>query len=71
MDCMYAYVCVYVCVYVCIAKVIQVHGTKKIGIYSARPIEAGEEITYDYKFPLEEDKILCLCKSSKCRKYLN
>ena len=31
----------------------------------------GEELTYDYKFPIEEDKIVCLCGMSKCRKYLN
>jgi hypothetical protein len=55
----------------CIAKVIQVQGAKKIGIYSARTIEAGEEITYDYKFPVEEEKIKCLCKSAKCRGSLN
>jgi hypothetical protein len=28
-------------------------------------------LTYDYKFPKEDVKIECLCKSSKCRKYLN
>ena len=31
----------------------------------------GEEITYDYKFPIEEDKIICLCGSSQCRGTLN
>jgi SET domain-containing protein len=51
--------------------VITVEGAKKIVIYSKRDIEAGEEITYDYKFPLEEDKIPCLCGSNKCRGTLN
>jgi SET domain-containing protein len=30
-------------------------------IYANRDIKEGEEITYDYKFPLEDDKIPCLC----------
>mmetsp|Transcript_37127 Transcript_37127/g.58448 ORF Transcript_37127/g.58448 Transcript_37127/m.58448 type:complete len:446 (-) Transcript_37127:76-1413(-) len=55
----------------CSAKVITVQGAKKICIYSARVIEAGEEVTYDYKFAEEENKIKCLCKSPKCRGTLN
>ena len=31
----------------------------------------GEELTYDYKFPFEEEKIKCNCGSSKCRGSLN
>ena len=34
-------------------------------------IKKGEELTYDYKFPIEEVKIPCTCGSKKCRKYLN
>ncbi|KAI8815355.1 hypothetical protein BJ742DRAFT_670747 [Cladochytrium replicatum] len=45
----------------CSAKVITVDGQKKIVIYAKRDILEGEEITYDYKFPLEENKIPCLC----------
>ena len=44
---------------------------KKIVIYSKQPIAFGEEITYDYKFPLEDEKIRCLCGAKSCRKYLN
>jgi len=55
----------------CYAKVITVEGQKKIVIYSKRDIKEEEEITYDYKFPIEEDKIPCLCGSSKCRGTLN
>jgi histone-lysine N-methyltransferase SETD1 len=36
-------------------------GEKRIVIYAKRDIEVGEEITYDYKFPLEDQKIICLC----------
>jgi histone-lysine N-methyltransferase SETD1 len=55
----------------CYAKVITVEGHKKIVIYSKQPIGVDEEITYDYKFPLEDEKIPCLCKAPQCRGYLN
>ena len=34
-------------------------------------IDVNEEITYDYKFPLEEEKIQCLCGAINCRGFLN
>ena len=41
----------------CYAKVIKIDGESKIVIYSKQPIAIGEEITYDYKFPIEDEKI--------------
>eukprot|EP00116_Pleurobrachia_bachei_P004107 sb/3464369/ len=57
----------------CYARVISVGTKKKIVIYSKRDIAQGEEITYDYKFAIEEEanKIRCLCQSALCRGYLN
>ncbi|XP_071945453.1 uncharacterized protein [Antedon mediterranea] len=55
----------------CYAKIINVDSHKKIVIYSKRQINKGDEITYDYKFPIEEEKIPCLCNSSQCRGTLN
>jgi len=55
----------------CYAKVILVEGAKKIVIYSRRHIKVNEEITYDYKFPLEDEKIPCLCGAAACRGSLN
>ncbi|KII66453.1 Histone-lysine N-methyltransferase SETD1 [Thelohanellus kitauei] len=55
----------------CHAKVITVENNKKVVIYSKRDIAAGEEITYDYKFPFEENKIECHCGAPNCRRYLN
>ncbi|KAK7303872.1 hypothetical protein RJT34_14790 [Clitoria ternatea] len=55
----------------CYTKVISVEGQKKIFIYAKRHIATGEEITYNYKFPLEEKKIPCNCGSRKCRGSLN
>ncbi|XP_037076815.1 histone-lysine N-methyltransferase SETD1-like [Pollicipes pollicipes] len=55
----------------CYAKIVSLEGQKKIVIYSKQPIGVNEEITYDYKFPYEEDKIPCLCGTVQCRGYLN
>ncbi|XP_064651585.1 uncharacterized protein LOC135502566 [Lineus longissimus] len=55
----------------CYSKVIQVEGKKHIVIFAMRAIQRGEELTYDYKFPIEDVKIPCTCGSRKCRRYLN
>eukprot|EP00250_Pteridium_aquilinum_P011073 c19823_g1_i2 orf=371-4102(+) len=55
----------------CFTRIITVEGLKKICIYSKRHVRAGEELTYDYKFPREEQKIPCNCCSLKCRGSLN
>jgi len=55
----------------CYAKVITIQGEKKIVIYSKEAIAVNEEITYDYKFPIEEKKIICLCGTPQCRGTLN
>ncbi|KAJ3018190.1 Histone-lysine N-methyltransferase setd1a [Thoreauomyces humboldtii] len=55
----------------CSAKIITVAGRRRIVIYANRDIQAGEEITYDYQFPLEEEKIPCLCGAAACRGTLN
>ncbi|XP_028401347.1 histone-lysine N-methyltransferase 2A-like [Dendronephthya gigantea] len=55
----------------CFSRVITVEGQKKIIIFAAKHLKRGEELTYDYKFPLEDEKIPCSCGSKKCRKYMN
>uniref|UniRef100_A0A671RMS5 Histone-lysine N-methyltransferase SETD1B-A-like n=1 Tax=Sinocyclocheilus anshuiensis TaxID=1608454 RepID=A0A671RMS5_9TELE len=55
----------------CYAKIITVEAQKKIVIYSRQPIDVNEEITYDYKFPIEDEKIPCLCGAENCRGTLN
>ncbi|XP_031566509.1 histone-lysine N-methyltransferase 2A-like [Actinia tenebrosa] len=55
----------------CYSKIATVDGQKKILIFAARSISRGEELTYDYKFPVEDEKLPCLCNSKRCRKYLN
>jgi histone-lysine N-methyltransferase SETD1 len=36
-------------------------------------VPCEQEITYDYKFPIEPDhmKIPCMCGSARCRGFLN
>ncbi|KAF8774197.1 Histone-lysine N-methyltransferase 2A like protein [Argiope bruennichi] len=55
----------------CFSKVITIDGKKHIVIFALRRIIKGEELTYDYKFPFEDEKIPCHCNSRRCRKYLN
>ncbi|CAL5399245.1 unnamed protein product [Camellia sinensis] len=60
----------------CEAKVTAVDGQYQIGIYAVRPIEYGEEITFDYNSVTESkeeyEASVCLCGSQVCRgSYLN
>ncbi|XP_031440103.1 histone-lysine N-methyltransferase 2A isoform X3 [Clupea harengus] len=57
----------------CYSRVIIVEGQKHIVIFALRKIYRGEELTYDYKFPIEEpgNKLPCNCGAKKCRKFLN
>eukprot|EP00250_Pteridium_aquilinum_P013680 c21500_g1_i1 orf=589-3957(-) len=55
----------------CSTKIITVEGSKKIYIYAKRHIEAGEELTYDYRFFHEGQKVPCNCGSTGCRGSLN
>lgn len=55
----------------CYAKIITVDQCKKVVIYSKRDINKGDEITYDYKFPIEDKKIPCNCGAGNCRRTLN
>lgn len=46
-------------------------GELHIVILALRFIPPGEEITYDYRFPIEDDKIECQCGAGNCKGYLN
>jgi histone-lysine N-methyltransferase SETD1 len=39
---------------------------KKIVVFANREIKAGEEITYDYKFPIEDGSLRCTCGAPSC-----
>lgn len=57
------------------AKIINVdteHGPdKKIMVFSNRDIKAGEEITYDYKFQVEDGSLRCTCGAPNCTGRMN
>lgn len=55
----------------CYVKIISFHGVKKIIIYAKRGIAVGEELCYDYKFPIEDQKIPCHCGATNCRGSMN
>lgn len=55
----------------CYSKIVDILGSKHIIIFAMRKIFPGEELTYDYKFAKEDDKIECYCGAKKCRKYMN
>jgi histone-lysine N-methyltransferase SETD1 len=48
-----------------------VEGRKRIIIFAKRDIKKGEEIAYDYMFPIEEDKVPCSCGAWNCRGTMN
>lgn len=52
------------------AKIITVEAEKlmekKIVVFASRDILAGEEITYDYKFPVEDGSLKCTCGAPNC-----
>ncbi|XP_031432702.1 histone-lysine N-methyltransferase 2A isoform X2 [Clupea harengus] len=57
----------------CYSRVINVEGQKHIVIFALRKIYRGEELTYDYKFPIEDEsnKLNCNCGARRCRRFLN
>ncbi|XP_076610280.1 histone-lysine N-methyltransferase 2B isoform X4 [Chaetodon auriga] len=57
----------------CYSRVINVDGRKHIVIFALRKIYRGEELTYDYKFPIEDEnnKLHCNCGARRCRHFLN
>jgi hypothetical protein len=44
---------------------------KKIVVFAHRKISAGAEITYDYKFPVEDGSLRCTCGAPTCIGRLN
>ncbi|XP_046637782.1 histone-lysine N-methyltransferase 2C-like isoform X5 [Daphnia pulicaria] len=56
----------------CVAEAVEVERDLRIIIFASRRIARGEELSYDYKFDIEDDhKIPCLCGAASCRKWMN
>uniref|UniRef100_A0A7E4VLR0 [histone H3]-lysine(4) N-trimethyltransferase n=2 Tax=Panagrellus redivivus TaxID=6233 RepID=A0A7E4VLR0_PANRE len=55
----------------CVVKTINFDSTLHLFVISKWYIEKGEEITFDYCFNVEEDKVPCNCGVKNCRKFMN
>ena len=55
----------------CEATICEINSEKHILLFAKRRIFKGEEITYDYHFEVEADKISCSCGSKDCQGKLN
>lgn len=55
----------------CSAKIITVQSQKHIIISANRAIKSGEELTYNYNFDYEAEKIDCFCGAPGCLGRLN
>ena len=55
----------------CKTDIIENHGWKKIVVLATRPIAKDEEITYNYFFASENEKIRCNCGAINCPGRLN
>ena len=44
---------------------------KKIVVFANQDIKAGDEVTYDYKFPVEDGSLRCTCGAPTCIGRLN
>lgn len=58
----------------CYTQIITANENKRIVIYARKNIQRGEELCYDYKFPIEYDeskRIPCHCGSPDCRGFMN
>ena len=55
----------------CSAAICEIDDHKHILLFAKRLIHKDEEITYDYYFDVEDDKISCQCGSKDCQGKLN
>ncbi len=55
----------------CYTRTVTANGKNHIMLFAKRAIDRGEEITYDYLFPIEEKKIPCNCGAAECKEWMN
>ncbi|KAI2499346.1 [histone H3]-lysine4 N-trimethyltransferase SETD1 [Fragilaria crotonensis] len=55
-------------------QIISINNAKRIVIYAKKDIPVGQELCYDYKFPVEFDeakRVACYCGAKDCREFMN
>jgi histone-lysine N-methyltransferase SETD1 len=58
----------------CYTQIISINNSKRIVIYAKKDIPVGQELCYDYKFPVEFDeakRVACCCGAKDCRGFMN
>ena len=50
---------------------VEIEGKNRIVMFAKREIERGDELTYDYQFDVEAEKISCRCGAKNCQGRLN
>ncbi|KAM7267505.1 hypothetical protein ACFE04_009671 [Oxalis oulophora] len=54
----------------CILEKWQVEGATRVGVFAAKSIQVGEQLTYDYRFQIFGKLVPCLCGAESCRGFL-
>lgn len=59
----------------CVAEQVEISGKTHIVIVTNRQIFEGEELSYDYKFDVEDesttDRVACMCGANNCKRWMN
>lgn len=55
----------------CETQIEMIEGTPRIVIFAKHALRQGEELTYDYHFEPELEKLECFCGAPTCRGYMN
>ncbi|GAV77697.1 SET domain-containing protein [Cephalotus follicularis] len=54
----------------CVLEKWQVDGETRVGVFAARSIKVGEQLTYDYRFVQFGPEVKCYCGTPNCQGYL-
>jgi hypothetical protein len=55
----------------CASRIVTVDGVDHPVIFAKRPLAAGEELTYDYRFHSDDERLPCNCGAALCRGFVN